>query len=157
HRTVLAAALALLSLAGCGRGDPDAGPAATAAADDAARGDGSVTISGDDRLAGSLTWRAPAVELGDDEEALADALARADEALAAGDLAAGPGSAIPLYLAVLDRDADSAPARQGLERALDAVLAQGADALARAGDDDAALRRAGGLAAVARSLRPADE
>lgn len=157
HRAFLAAAFALLLLAGCGRDDAAGGETAVPSAAEPASGDGSVTISGDDRLAGRLTWRAPAVELGDDEEALADALARAADALASGDLAAGPGSAIPLYQAVLAREPDNVAAAEGLERALQAVLAQGGAALAGAGDDDAALRRAGELAAVARSLRPADE
>src|SRR5690606_29037797 len=88
HRAFLAAAFALLLLAGCGRDDAAGGETAVPSAAEPASGDGSVTISGDDRLAGRLTWRAPAVELGDDEEALADALARAADALASGDLAA---------------------------------------------------------------------
>lgn len=148
-------ALALLLAAGCVREDAD--PVAEVPASDAvdARGDGSVTISGDDRMAGSLTWRPPQVALDEGDEALANALERADDALEEGDLDAGPDSAIPLYQAVLARAADSAPAAAGLERAFEALLAQGREALARADDDDAALRRAREVAAVARSLHPA--
>ncbi|GGK02505.1 hypothetical protein GCM10011394_09360 [Luteimonas terricola] len=143
-------------MAGCSREDasPDEG-APTGAAQ--GPGDGSVTISGDDRLAGSLTWRAPQADLADGEDAVAGALERAGQALEAGDLDAGAGSAIPLYQAVLARVPDSEPAGAGLERAFAALLVQGKDALGRAGDDDAALRRAREVAAVARSLRPADE
>lgn len=154
RRPLAAAALALLLAAGCAREDAEA-PDAPAVVEEP--GDGSVTISGDDRMAGSLTWRAPRVELGDDEESLDEALARAAEALEAGDLDAGAGSAIPLYQAVLGHVPDSAPAREGLDRALVALLAQGRDAIARSASDDAALRRAREVAAVARSLRPADE
>ena len=153
RRAGAAAALALLLAAGCGR-DSGSGDATPDAVAHQARGDGSVTISGDDRLADTLTWRAPKVELDNDEVALEDALERADAALEAGDLDAGPGSAIPLYQAVLAHVPDSAPAREGLERAFTALLAEGRQALARAGDDDAALRRAREVAAVARSLRP---
>ncbi|WP_234446484.1 formylglycine-generating enzyme family protein [Luteimonas sp. MC1750] len=145
--------LALLLAAGCGR-DAAQEAATPDAAVDTAAGDGSVTISGDDRLAGSLTWRAPKVELQNEAAALDDALERADAALESGDLDAGPGSAIPLYQAVLVHVPDSAQAGKGLERAFAALLAQGSEALARAGDDDAALRRAREVAAVARSLRP---
>lgn len=153
RRAGIAAALAMLLAAGCARDEAEAPDAPQAAA---SRGDGSVIISGDDRLAGSLTWRAPRVDLGDDEAALPDALERADRALEAGNLAAGPDSAIPLYQAVLARDSDSTEAAAGLERALQGLLVQGAAALDDAGDDDDALRRAREVAAVARSLRPAD-
>ncbi|WP_246120703.1 formylglycine-generating enzyme family protein [Luteimonas granuli] len=149
-------AFALLVAAGCGREQAEA-PAVEPAADAARQVDGSVTISGDDRLAGSLTWRAPRVALAEGDEALVAALDRAGEALEAGDLEASADSAIPLYLAVLERDPGSKPAAEGLERSLSALLAQGAAALGRAGDDDDALHRARMVAAVARSLRPAEQ
>ena len=155
RRAAVAAALALLLATGCSREDEPA-PEADAGSGEV-RGDGSVTISGDDRLAGSLTWRVPRVELGEGEDALAAALARAELALEAGDLDAGADSAIPLYQAVLDQEPDHAGAREGLDRAFTRLLSQGREALADAGDDDAALRRAREVAAVARSLRPGDE
>ncbi|MEN1960164.1 SUMF1/EgtB/PvdO family nonheme iron enzyme [Luteimonas sp. MJ246] len=154
RRAGIAAALALLLVAGCTREEAEA-PDVPAAAGEP-RGDGSVTISGDDRLAGSLTWQAPRVDLGDEDTALPDALERAGQALEAADFDAGPDSAIPLYQAVLARDPDNTDAADGLGRALQGLLAQGGEALARAGDDDDALRRAREVAAVARSLRPAD-
>src|SRR5690606_9267716 len=154
RRLLAAAALALLLAAGCGR---DQAPADAAGDDAAAGAAGEVTISGDDRMAGRLTWRAPAVELGSEEDAVEAALARAAGALEAGDLDRGPGSAIPLYQAVLAREPAHADARAGLERALAALLEQGDEALARAGDDEDALHRAQEIAAVARSLRAGDE
>ncbi len=153
-------AFALLTLAvalsgGCNRDGAEAEPHADAAAG-GAQGDGSVTISGDDSIAERLTWRAPRAVLPEDEDLVATR-ARARAALDAGDLDAGPASAIPLYLAILDRHGDDRDARAGLERALRELLAQGDVALAGAGDDIAALRRAQEVAAVARSQWPADE
>ena len=155
-RAAAVLALALALAPGCKREVPaDASGPEVAA--DASPGDGSVTISGDDRMARSLTWRSPEVELADDEEALEDALERAAAALEAGDLDAGPDSAIPLYQAVLRHDPENASARQGLDRAFVGLLGQGRAALALAGDDDAALQRAREVAAVARSLRQGDD
>nr|WP_255492288.1 SUMF1/EgtB/PvdO family nonheme iron enzyme [Luteimonas sp. MC1825] len=147
--------LAVALLAACNRDAGDTDTNADAAG--AATGDGSVTITGDDSIAERLTWRAPHVDLPEDDEDMAVTRARAQAALEAGDLDAGPGSAIPLYLAILDRDGDDRTARAGLDRALQDLLAQGDQALAGAGDDIAALRRAQQVAAVARSLRPADK
>jgi formylglycine-generating enzyme required for sulfatase activity len=155
----LVAAAALLSLAfaaGCKRDAeaPAEGPA-DVAADAAAARDGSVTISGDDRLAGSLTWRRPEVEIEADD--LAQARRRADAALAEGRLHEDAEAAIPLYLAVLEQAEDDAEARAGLQRALSQVLAEGRDALAQSDDDVEALRRAHVAAAVARNVDPDDE
>ena len=147
RRAAIAAALALLLAAGCAR-EPGQDATEPGAEAGEARGDGSVVISGDDRMAGALTWRAPRVELGNDEAALDDALERADAALEAGDLDAGPGSAIPLYQAVLGHVPDSEAARAGMDRAFAGLLVQGREALARAGDDDAALRRLGCFSAL---------
>jgi formylglycine-generating enzyme required for sulfatase activity len=156
RRAGVAAALALLLAAGCSRDDGKAQVDASAAGREQ-QGDGSVTISGDDRLAASLTWRAPRVDIGGDEASLAEALERAEQAAENGDLDAGPDSAIPLYQAVLGHVPGNEEAQAGLDRALQGLLAQGAAALARAGDDDAALHRSQEVAAVARSLRPGDE
>ena len=113
---------------------------------------GSVTVSGDDRIASSLTWRAPVVNLPAD--AAASTRKRAEAALAAGRLYADADSAIPLYLALLQRAPDDAEARAGMQRALAALLAAGNSALASADDDIAALRRAHEIAAVARTAAP---
>lgn len=151
---IAAAGLLLLALqAGCARddsaaGDDEAGEAARAR-------DGSVTISGDDSIAERLTWRAPEVELADD--GMDAARERADAALAEDDLHEGADSAIPLYLAILARAGDDKAANAGLGRALERLLEQGRGHLATADDDIEALRRAHVVAAVARSVRPADE
>ena len=115
---------------------------------------GSVTVSGDDRIASSLTWRAPVVDLPPGNGA--STRKRADAALAAGRLYADADSAIPLYLALLHRTPDDAGAKAGMQRALAALLAAGNTALASADDDIVALRKAHEVAAVARTAAPHD-
>ncbi len=122
------------------------------AADDG-RG-GNVTVSGDDRIAGSLTWHPPAVTMPAD--GVAGLHKRAAAALAAGRLYADADSAIPLYLALLRRSADDAGAQMGLQRAQEALLASGAAQLSAADDDINALRNAHQIAAVARTTAPHD-
>lgn len=142
--------LSTLLLAACQRG-PVPQPQEQAAAP-AGGGSGSVTVSGDDSAMRALNWRAPLPEL--QEQDLAQARRRAARALAQGRLYAGPDDAIPLYLAIQRLVPDDARARDGLERALAALLVQGNAALARAGDDAGAMREAGDIAAVARTLDP---
>jgi len=146
--TAIAAAIAL---DGCSR--ENAGRASVAGSK-AQADKGTVTVSGDDRIAKTLTWRAPQVTLAAD--ALAPARKRADVALAQGRLYADGDAAIPLYLAILQQAPDDALAKAGLQRALDALLAAGDEALAGADDDVAALRRAHEIAAVARTTHPGD-
>lgn len=145
----------LLLQAGCGD-DGDAPVTGTDAAGQAVEQvrDGSVSISGDDRIAASLTWQPPQAEI--TEEGPQSALKRADAALAAGDLHADAESAIPLYLAVLQQSADDASAKAGLQRAMTRVIADGRQALSQADDDIEALRRAHVAAAVARNVAPDD-
>jgi formylglycine-generating enzyme required for sulfatase activity len=115
---------------------------------------GSVTVSGDDRIASSLTWRPPVVDLPAD--AGAATRKRAQAALAAGRLYADSDSAIPLYLALLQRTPGDAEAKAGMQRALAALLSAGDAALASADDDIVALRKAHEIAAVARTAAPHD-
>lgn len=181
-RVLALAGMLAAAVAGCGGGEgPAAGEdtAASAAAAAARDPDGQVTISGDDRLAGRLTWRLPAVERdSDDERGL---VAAADAALADGNLYRGGDSAIPLYLAALAAveaddaaaaeaegeaagedgaaagaapDVDADRARAGLAKAVAAVLAEGDRALALADDDAGALRAARVAAAVVRTAAP---
>jgi formylglycine-generating enzyme required for sulfatase activity len=146
---LLAASLALAAaLSACGREEP------ARAAPDAAAAAGQVTVQGDDRIAETLTWRRPAVTL--DDERLDEARTRAAAALEGGRLFNDADSAIPLYLAILEQVPGDVPARQGLARATTALLAQGDAALADAGDDSAALRRAHQVASVARVIAPKD-
>jgi formylglycine-generating enzyme required for sulfatase activity len=148
----IALAVCAVSVAGCSRepgADTDAG-ATPAAADAAGAGSGSVTISGDDSAAGSLTWQVPAVDLSDaDPQALRR---RADDALEAGRLHEDADAAIPLYLALSTLPEHSRHAEAGLRRALQRVLRQGDAALAAVDDEADALARARGLAAVARTV-----
>lgn len=147
--------IALLS-AGCSGGDGNGGDAAPGDAVEGRVASGSVTISGDDSQAGSLTWNRPVVEHLDEDSA-SQAQEQADEALEADRLYDDRDSAIPLYLALLDRDAGDADAREGLEQARRRLLALGDAALAESGDDFVALREARRVAAVARAVWPDDE
>ncbi|GAA3930765.1 formylglycine-generating enzyme family protein [Luteimonas lutimaris] len=138
-----------LLLAGCSRSPGEA--ARDEPADDApALREGIVTVSGDDAVSETLTWRAPAVEIPAD--GVDDVLERAGEALQAGNLAIDAGSAVPLYMALSKAAPDDARVRDGLRRALAAVIARGDAALAQAGDDISALREAHQMAAVARAV-----
>nr|WP_298131368.1 formylglycine-generating enzyme family protein [uncultured Pseudoxanthomonas sp.] len=114
----------------------------------------SVTVTGDDSAVDELNWRPPSVEL--TAEDVADAHRRAARALSEGRLFDGPDDAIPLYLALQRLDADDARARTGLGRSLDRLLDQGAQALRHAEDRTESLRRARQIAAVARTVAPAD-
>jgi Uncharacterized conserved protein len=115
---------------------------------------GNVTVSGDDRIAESLTWRAPAVTM--PAEGPAGLHERAEAALAAGRLYADADSAIPLYLALLQHAPGDARAQAGLQRAQQALLASGESYLSTADDDIDALRNAHRIAAVARTTAPRD-
>ena len=150
-RGILAATiLGTAFLSGCSR---DAGaPSTPGTATDRT---GSVTVQGDDRIAESLTWQAPAVELpaGSRQAALAKAAA----ALAAGHLYQDGDAAIPLYMALVRQEPGDTVAREGLQHALDALLDSGRRFLATSGDDIEALRGAHRIAAVARTVAPDDD
>ncbi|NLC61503.1 MAG: SUMF1/EgtB/PvdO family nonheme iron enzyme [Gammaproteobacteria bacterium] len=148
--------LIALLCAGCGGGGDSDEPVAPAASAQGRVASGSVTISGDDSEAGSLTWTRPEVGTLDEEQA-EQAQAQAGEALEEGRLYDDGESAIPLYLALLDRDADDGQAREGLEQARRRLLAMGDEALAEAGHDFVALREARRVAAVARAVWPGSE
>lgn len=144
--------LSSLLLCACSR---DAAPTTDDSTPDGPARMPSVTVSGDDSRIEELTWQPPAVDLAD--EPTAATLRRADQALRDGRLFDTPDDAIPLYLAVLRQVPDEARAKAGLERSLDRLLAQGAQALAVAEDRTESLRRARQIAAVARTLSPDDE
>lgn len=147
-----AAVLLLMLGAACSR---DPGDAAGPDADGVERArSGSVTVSGDDSLADTLTWQRPAVEL--DPETLPEAREQAADALEQGDLYDDAEAAIPLYLALRERDPEDAAAVTGLERAQDRLLVDGTRALADSGEDFVALREARRIAAVARAVWPDD-
>jgi formylglycine-generating enzyme required for sulfatase activity len=141
-------------LAGCTRNPGDAARDGSSGQAAQAR-EGIVTISGDDAISESLTWRPPAVEIPAD--GLEDARERAEAALEAGNLSADANSAIPLLLALSKQAPDDGQVRADLKRALLAVIARGDAALSRADDDIAALREAHAMAAVARATDGNDE
>ncbi len=142
-----AGALALALLCACDRAPSSADDAPTGAG---TRADGEVTVSGDDAIAERLTWRSPEIALAEAE--VPAARQRAAKALAAGRLYEDTEAAIPLYLALLKRDPADAAAKTGLQRALTRLPAVGDAALADAGEDADALRRAHAVAAVMRSV-----
>jgi formylglycine-generating enzyme required for sulfatase activity len=111
-----------------------------------------VTVSGDDSIAASLTWRSPKVEIGDGDKAISDARRRAAAALNEGRLFEDADAAIPLYLAVLARAPDDAAAQKGLQRAFERLIAEGDAVLKNADFDADALRSARRIATVARRL-----
>lgn len=154
----VAVALLLVLCAACGREDAAPVDAGTGNATRAGNGDGSVTISGDDSIAGQLTWRVPDVDLeGAEGGEGEDPHARAAAALEGGNLHRDGDAAIPLYLGILQASGDDAEARTGLEKARRQLLDQGREALAASGDDVEALRRARVAAAVARTAFAGDE
>ncbi len=114
----------------------------------------SVTITGDDRASQALNWTAPAVTL--QPEQLAAARRDAVKAVREKHWYADAQAAIPLYLAILKLAPDDADAKNGLARALSGVLKEGEAALAQTDRDEAALDRAHEIAAVARTVNPAD-
>jgi formylglycine-generating enzyme required for sulfatase activity len=153
HRIAIAALLLPALLVGCSRDqDPSSRAEQQARAEVRA---GVVTVSGDDSISQTLTWRVPAVQIPQDGDTRARK--RADAALAAGNLYADGDSAIPLYLALTQRDPKNKAVQDGLRRALRALLAEGEEALTRADDEIDALRKAHEIATVARAVDGGDE
>ena len=153
-RPVLVIPLVLLLCAACAR------DAETPAAEDASpvAATGSVTISAHEAGAAALSWQRPRVALDEEDgDEVAQARERAHEALDTGDLYEGEDAAIPLYLALLERDPDDPAAQRGLDTARARLIALGDAALAESGDDPDALRNAHRVAAVARDVWPQDE
>lgn len=99
-------------------------------------------------------WQAPAVDLGD--ESAASVRQRAARALEEDRLFEQPDAAIPLYLALLQREPSDRLARQGLQRAQGQLLRDGQALLTRTEEQGDALERARVLAIVALTLSPED-
>ncbi|HSD16866.1 MAG TPA: formylglycine-generating enzyme family protein [Thermomonas sp.] len=136
-----------LALAAC-RPDAPVSPRAQVAHADLPAG--SVSISGDDALAGVLSWTLPAVQV-DDPVAARKAARRA---LDNGDLFETTASAIPILIALLRQHPGDAADAKLLARAQSALLGQANAALAAADEDLAALRFAQRHATVLRTLWP---
>ncbi|WP_052629515.1 formylglycine-generating enzyme family protein [Pseudoxanthomonas suwonensis] len=146
--------MVLLLACACSREPESAPPAAAEVGAGQAADRPSVTVSGDESQAVVGVWTPPPVELGEGERG--QWRQRAAEALESGRLFEDGSAAVPIYLALLQADPDDRTARRGLQRATGAVLAQARRALADAAGDEAELRRAEQLAAVARALAPDD-
>ncbi|WP_455423547.1 SUMF1/EgtB/PvdO family nonheme iron enzyme [Agrilutibacter solisilvae] len=115
---------------------------------------GKVTIGADQSVSPVPPWRAPAIEVTQDNAA---ALRKqADAALAAGRLHEDATAAIPLYLALSRYDPEDESVAQALTQALGALLDTGRQALVSMDHDRSQLRRAHEVAAVARVVAPSD-
>lgn len=130
---------------------PDAAPAkpAPVAAAPVAPQVGTVSILGDDRLAGVLSWTLPEAKI----ERPSRARAQARRALRDGDLFETAESAIPLLIALQKAEPGNEDDAALLERARDALLAQ-ADVALAAAEDPASLRYAQRMGGVLRTLWP---
>lgn len=111
-----------------------------------------VTVSADQAVSPVPPWRAPAIAVTEDNAA--DLRKRARAALKAGDLHAGPDSAIPLYLALRGFAPNDRDVAAGLDRAIALLLAEGDTALRNIDEDPLSLREAHRAAAVARAVAP---
>jgi formylglycine-generating enzyme required for sulfatase activity len=144
--------LGLCALSACDRPVATTARATTAASATAAK-TAQVTVSGDDAIAASLTWRSPQVQIGDSGSNTAAAVRRrAATSLAQGRLFEDTDAAIPLYLALVAHDAKDVAASNGLQRAFERLIADGDAALSEADIDAEALRRARQIAAVVRTV-----
>ncbi|WP_232227561.1 formylglycine-generating enzyme family protein [Aerolutibacter daejeonensis] len=148
----MASMVAALLLAGCSR---EQGGDHGAAADEAATGARpTVTVSKDQAVSPVGPWHPPAVEV---TEANVLALKRkAEAALAKGTLFADADSALPILLALTRHAPDDQTVTETLSQATTALVAQGDAALAAIDNDADALRKAFEVAAVARTVAPAD-
>lgn len=144
-RTLVLAALGMLSLLGACADEGSDGTRAPAAGSHGPR-----VVVGEDQPVPN--WRPPevAVPAGDIDETLAEA----EAALEAGRLYGGGRDAIPLYLALRERAPTHEGVRRGFEAAVDALLGAGRAALARPDIDFDALHRAHEIGAVARAIDP---
>ncbi len=115
----------------------------------------SITVSGDDSGAAAWNWQPPEQVIAPED--VPGAKRDAARALQQGRLYTEADDAIPMYLALKRIAPDDPQVTQGLTRSLASLLKRGKTALADAGDDADALRRAGEIAAVARAVAPEDE
>ncbi len=115
---------------------------------------GLVSVSGDELPGYALDWQPPAVVIGEGEEAEEDARKRALAAIEAGDLHAGVDSALPILMALRQRDPEDARRGRDLDAAMTALLAQGDAALAALGGEGGDIAAAHRIAAVARTVAP---
>lgn len=146
--------LLVVCAAGCRRDEPaDTGKVAAP----------QVTIGADQAVSPVPPWRAPSIEVTDDNvDALREraAIALEEDRLFV-PLDAGPevdrsDAAIPLYLALREHAPDDPRFRRGLSNAVKALLRQGDGALAAIDREPGALHDAHEVAAVARVVAPGD-
>ena len=155
YRGVAAAALAAVLVTGCGA--PDEAPdAATEAPAEAAPESQAEEPRQDapaaprrlmDSTVGEAEWSPEFTPLPNFNAA--EALARAEEALASGRLDQGDDSALALYTAVLQNEPDNAQARAGIDRVAEQLVQRGEQAFAQA-----RFNEAGRIVGVVGRIRP---
>lgn len=156
-------ALWLLGATGCGESPtpPAPTPSGKAAAPALAphaqeASSGTVTIGGEDEAETVQRWTPPPpVQI--DAAGRAAARRAADEALGEGRLYESAEDAIPIWLALLELDPEDSRARQGLQRARVALLAQADALLAQPLQQRMALAEATQRALVLMTIAPDDE
>ncbi|WP_228958647.1 formylglycine-generating enzyme family protein [Stenotrophomonas rhizophila] len=158
-RLLLLATLTAL-LAACSPSPPAAAPVQPAAASPAkaeARNNAvaaQVTIGGEDAAETVQQWQPPRVEIADD--AVAQARRDAAQAFEQGRLYADAGSAIPLWLALLQRDGKDRQAQAGLKRARQRLLEETSALLERPLKQRQAVAQASEMALVLLAIAPDD-
>lgn len=143
--------VALGLLSGCGD------RAGKAASTEAAARKPIVTVSADQAVSPVPPWRAPVIEVTDDNAAALRK--RAEAALKAGQLYGGAdegSTAIPLFLALQKHAPQDERVRRGLRQSLLALVDEGRDALSAIDYDPQELRHAHEVAAVARVVDSGD-
>ncbi|MCF7752350.1 SUMF1/EgtB/PvdO family nonheme iron enzyme [Bacillus subtilis subsp. subtilis] len=151
-------AIVLATLAGC---SADAPPPAPAVAKPAARAEpaptvpaAQVTIGGQDAAETVQRWQPPAVSIA--EDGVAAARRQAAQAFEQGRLYDDAQAAIPIWLALLQRDPKDRQALAGLKRARQRLLDESAVLLARPLKQREALAQASEMALVLLTIAPDD-
>lgn len=153
---LLLAAL-LLATTACSPDAPPPRPAAARAPEPAKRVEpspGQVTIGGEDEAETEQRWQPPAVVIADD--GVAQARRDAAKAFDEGRLYATAADAIPIWLALRQRDANDRQAQAGLTRARQQLLKDATELLERPLQQREALAQAGEIALVLLALAPDD-
>jgi hypothetical protein len=147
----------LLATTACSPDAPPPRPAAARAPEPAKRVEplpGQVTIGGEDEAETEQRWQPPAVVIADD--GVAQARRDAAKAFDEGRLYATAADAIPIWLALRQRDANDRQAQAGLTRARQQLLKDAAELLQRPLQQREALAEAGEIALVLLALAPDD-
>lgn len=155
HALLLACAVAaLVVLAGCGRGDGEAGEPRIGAGEAHQAAPVVLPAGVGEEPEPTVEWERPELEIDPEQSEALRTLAA--EALEAGELLDPESGAVALYLALAGQLPEDAAVAAGLERSIDALAAQVEAELAALDSDPSALQRAQQAGAALRELRPDD-